>query len=132
MSSLTALQRKCVLLQFIPLLPCQLYREECNSDGEKDKNKNGQNLLMTHKIPTKKLQQKRTLVCATVILRNAAENPPSANVAEGHEIMKNSQTKAEKREETSVKPGERLMTASEAVAKPVGFQKSMAVLLGMT
>lgn len=36
--------------------------------------------------------------------------------------MENSQIEAEKREETSVKPGERLTTASAAVAKPDGFQ----------
>lgn len=40
----------------------------------------------------------------------------------GREIIENSQTEAEKREETSVKPGERLTTARAAVAKPDGFQ----------
>lgn len=43
-------------------------------------------------------------------------------MAEGREIMENSQTEAEKREETSVKPGERLTTASAVVAKPDSFQ----------
>lgn len=36
--------------------------------------------------------------------------------------MENSQTEAEKREETSVKPGERLTTASAVVAKLDSFQ----------
>lgn len=76
---------------------------------KKDNNKNGHNLLMTHKI------HRNTLChCDIPKCNRLFKNAPSRNVAEGREIMENAQTEAKKREGTSVKPGERLTTASES------------------